>query len=528
MAEFDAIVVGAGHNGLVTAGYLSQAGMRVLVLEKRGIVGGASVTEEPWPGYRLSTFGYAAGLLRPKIVEELELKRFGYRPILCDPQGFAPFPDGRSLTFWVNEEKTEKEIARFSKKDAEAYPKYLAWWDGIMDQIEPILLAPPVPLGEMLSHWAGSDPQQVLKDLFLQSAADLLDGWFESEELKGVLASGSIIGTLAGPRTPGTAYILAHNSVGILEGHRRIWGIAEGGMGNITQSMARAATHYGAQIRTGAGVRRILVEAGRAVGVETEAGEVHRAPIIVSSLDLKQTFFRLLPEDAVDLGFRLRVKKIRNEGACLKFNAALDRLPHYRAAADPSRLSGALDIAPSIDYLERAYDDAKYGRFSRRPYIDIYHQSVLDPSVAPPGKHTMTCFVEYAPTELRGMDWNDARSQVAETVLDTIQEYAPDIRQTVLHWQVVTPQDIENQLGMTGGNIDQGDITPDQLFSFRPVPGWTSYRTPLPGLYLCGCATHPGGGVLGAPGHNAAQIILADWNATRGGASAPAQLSSPV
>jgi phytoene dehydrogenase-like protein len=527
MAEFDAIVIGAGHNGLVTAGYLSRAGARVLVLEKRGVVGGACVTEEPWPGFHLSTFGYAAGLLRPKIVDDLELKRFGYEPILCDPQGFAPFPDGRSLTFWLDEEKTQREIARFSQKDAEAYPKYLAWWDQVLDQIEPILLAPPKPLGEMLSSWTGGDPQVLLKDLFLQSAADLLDGWFESEELKGVLGSSSIIGTFAGPRTPGTAYILAHNNVGILDGHRRIWGLAKGGMGGITQAMARAATKYGAVIRTTAGVRQILVEKGRAAGVVTESGDVHRASIVVSSLDLHQTFLRLLPEEAVDVGFRLRVKKIRSEGACLKFNAALDRLPHYTAAPDPSRLSGALDIAPSIDYLERAFDEAKYGRFSSHPYIDIYHQSVLDPSVAPPGRHTMTCFVEYAPTELRGMDWNDARSHVAETVLGTIEEYAPDIRKTVRHWQVVTPHDIEEQLGMTGGNIDQGDITPDQLFSFRPIPGWTSYRTPIPGLYLCGCATHPGGGVLGAPGHNAAQVILADWNAQRAGSSTPAALGSP-
>jgi phytoene dehydrogenase-like protein len=290
--------------------------------------------------------------------------------------------------------------------------------------------------------------------------------------------------------------------------------------------MARSATHSGAQIRTNAGVQRILVEGGRAAGVVTEAGEVHRAPIIVSSLDLKQTFLRLLSEEAVDLGFRLRVKKIRSEGACLKFNAALDHLPHYTAAADPSRLSGALDIAPSVDYLERAFDEAKYGRFSSRPYIDIYHQSLLDPSVAPSGKHTMTCFVEYAPTALRGRDWNDVRPEVAETVLSTIEEYAPDIRRAVLHWQVVTPQDIENTLGMTGGNIDQGDITPDQLFSFRPIPGWTSYRTPIPGLYLCGCATHPGGGVLGAPGHNAAQVILGDWTPARAGTGPAGQLAA--
>jgi phytoene dehydrogenase-like protein len=519
MAEFDAIVIGAGHNGLVTAGYLSKAGARVLVLEQRGLVGGACVTEEPWPGFRISTFGYAAGLLRPKIVEELELKRFGYEPILCDPQGFAPQPDGRSITMWLDDEKTQQEIARFSKRDAAMYPKYVAWWDEVLEQIEPILLSPPVPLGEMLSSWKGGDPQQLLKDLFLQSAADLLDGWFESDELKGLLASSSIIGTFAGPRTPGTAYILAHNELGYLDGHRRIWGLAKGGMGGITQAMARAAQQYGATIRTDTAVRQILVEKGHAVGVVTEAGDVHRAPIVVSSLDLKRTFLRLLPEDAVDGGFRGRIGRIQNRGACLKFNAALDGLPHYTAAPDASRMNGSLDIAPSVEYLERAFDDAKYGRFSSRPYIDTYHQSLLDPSVAPPGKHTMTSFVQYAPTELRGMDWDDARTLVAETVLDTLREYAPDIRDKVLHWQVVTPKDIENLIGMTGGNIDQGDITPDQLFSFRPIPGWTSYRTPLPGLYLCGCATHPGGGVLGAPGHNAAHVILSDWHAAGGPAN---------
>ena len=528
MAEFDAIVIGGGHNGLVTAGYLSRAGARVLVLEKRGIVGGACVTEEPWPGFKISTFGYAAGLLRPQIVEELELKRFGFAPILCDPQGFSPFPDGRSLTMWLDDEKTQDEIARFSKRDAAAYPRYVAWWDDLLEQIEPILLSPPVPLGEMLSSWKGGDPQQLLKDLFLQSAADLLDGWFESEELKGLLASSSIIGTFAGPKTPGTAYILAHNELGFLDGHRRIWGLARGGMGGITQAMARAAVHFGATIQTGDGVRQILVEGGRAAGVVTGTGVVHRAPIVVSSLDLKQTFLRLLPEDAVDAGFRRRVEKIQNRGACLKFNAALDGLPHYTAAPDSSRLNGSLDIAPSVDYLERAFDEAKYGRFSSRPYIDTYHQSVLDPSVAPPGKHTMTSFVQYAPTELRGMDWDDARSLVAETVLDTLREYAPDIRKRVMHWQVVTPKDIEVQIGMTGGNIDQGDILPDQLFSFRPIPGWTSYRTPLPGLYLCGSATHPGGGVLGAPGHNAAQVILADWKADRAGSPASGPRSTPA
>jgi phytoene dehydrogenase-like protein len=525
MAEYDAIVIGAGHNGLIAAAYLAQAGARVLALERRPLVGGACVTEEPWPGYRINTYAYASGLLRPKIVDDLELARFGYDPILCDPQGFAPQPDGRHLTFWLDEAREQQEIAKFSAKDARAYPEYVRFWDRALDLIEPAMMAPPRPLSEFIATLPAGEAEPLLRDLFLRSARDFLDDWFESEELKGALAAGAVIGTFAGPYTPGTAYILGHHNIGRLGEHRRVWGHMRGGMGRITEALARSAIHFGATVRTGAGVRSILLERGRAVGVVTETGETIRARAIASSIDTGHTLLGLLPAGTLERAVEDRLRRVRSQGACLKFNAALDGVPKFTAAPDPSYLVGAVDVSPSMEYIERAFDDAKYGRFSRSPTVDVYFQSLVDPSVAPRGKQTMTCFAQYAPSTLNSGSWDDAREAVAETVLTTLEQYAPGIRGLVRHWQVVSPLDIERTLGMTGGNIDQGDITPDQIFSFRPIPGWSGYRTPVPGLYLCGSATHPGGGVIGAPGHNAAAVLLSDLRSTpdgSGGSRAPA------
>jgi phytoene dehydrogenase-like protein len=528
MAEYDTIVVGAGHNGLVAAGYLAKAGARVLVLEQRPIVGGACVTEEPWPGYRINTFAYASGLLRPQIADDLELSRFGYDPILPDPQGFVPQPDGRSLTFWLDESRDQKEIAKFSSADARAYPEYLRFWDHALDLIEPAMMAPPMPLDQFIGTLPAGEAEPLLRDLFLTSARDFLDDWFESPELKGALAAGATIGTFAGPYTPGTAYILGHHNIGRIGGHRRVWGHSRGGMGRITESMARAATHFGASVRTGVGVREVLLEGGRAVGVVTNTGETIRSRTVASSVDTQRTLLQFVPPGTLEPAIEERLRRIRSQGACLKFNVALDALPKFSAGPDPALLVGAVDICPNMEYIERAFDDAKYGRFSRAPSIDMYFQSVVDPSVAPPGKHTMTCFVQYAPSELASGSWDDARSAVAETVLSTIEEYAPGIRALVRHSQVVTPLDIERTLGMTGGNIDQGDITPDQIFSLRPVPGWANYRTPVPGLYLCGSAAHPGGGVIGAPGHNAAGVVLADLHAGVGRSGGPDAGTAPA
>ncbi|MFA5895445.1 MAG: NAD(P)/FAD-dependent oxidoreductase [Thermoplasmata archaeon] len=517
MAEFDVVIVGGGHNGLVTAGYLAKAGARVIVLEKRPIVGGASVTEEPWRGFRINTFAYVCGLIRPQIVEDLQLHKFGYETILYDPQYFAPFPDGRSLVMWLDEDKTQKEIATFSKKDAKAYPKYLEFWNEVLELVEPTMMAPPVPIADLFGMFSGPEAERLLRDLFLMSAKDFLDERFESEEFKAVLSAQAIIGTFMGPYSPGTAYVLGHHNMGILDGHREVWGYAKGGMGRITEAMAKAAQHFGAVTRTDAGVRRILVKDGRAVGVETEAGETIHAKVVASSLDAKQTFLRLVPSDAVEPEFLERVKKIRTRGAALKFNAALDGLPKYNARPETPgpHHNGTVDIIPSMDYVEQAYDEAKFGAFSSRPFIETQFQSVLDPAMAPPGKHTMSCFVQYAPTELKRTTWDDFKPEAADIILDTIEAYAPNVRKVVKHWQIMSPVDMERILGLTGGNIFQGDITPDQIFSFRPMPGWAQYRMPVEGLYLCGSATHPGGGVLGAPGYNAAHVILDDLRKAR-------------
>ncbi len=515
--RFDTVVIGGGHNGLVAAAYLAKAGARTLVLEQRGVVGGAAVTEEPWPGYRISTFSYAAGLLRPQIVADLELPRFGYQTYLLDPEMFVPLPRGRSLTLWNDDDRSVKEIAKFSARDAKAYPRYSRFWTEVIEVLDPLLLSAPVPLPALLEVVPDDRVETLVRDLFLRSAADLLDEWFESEELKGALCTSAIIGTFLPPDAPGTAYVLAHHKLGNVEGHPKSWGLARGGMGGISQALRRAAEHFGATVRTDARVARVLVSNGRAVGVETEGGQRVEARTIASTLDARHTFLQLLPPEALEPEFRRQVESIRSHGSALKFNAALDGLPDFTAApgAPGPHHRGFVDIIPNMEYARTAYDDAWHGRFSRRPFMDIVFQSALDDSVAPPGKHTMSCFVQYAPTRLAGTTWDAAKPDVANTVLDTIQEYAPNIRKVVRNWQVVSPADIETILGMTGGNIFQGDITPDQIFTFRPVPGWSQYRTPLTGLYLAGSAAHPGGGVLGAPGRNAARAILEDLSPER-------------
>lgn len=511
-------MVGGGHNGLVAANYLGRAGARVLVLERRAVVGGAAITEETWPGFKINTFSYVAGLLRQEIVDDLQLRKYGYRTILYDPQYWMPFPDGRALKLWVDTERAAAEVAKFSVKDSRAYPKYVQYWDDVLELLEPVMLAPPAPLAEMFQMFSTPETETLVRDLFLRSAKDLLDQWFESDEVKAALVPNAVIGTMCGPSTPGTAYVLAHHNVGNLDGHKQVWGFSVGGMGGITQALARAAVANGVEIRTGIGVRAFVVHAGTVTGVETSTGETISAPIVASNADAQTTFLKLAPPDSLPADFEKGVRQIRSKGAALKFNAALSALPEF--TAEPGAPSDAhrstVDVAPSLEYLEEGYQDAVDGRFSSKPFIETLFQSALDPSVAPPGKHTMTCFVQYAPTELRGTNWDSFKETAAERILDTMAEYAPNIRRVVDHWQVVSPKDIEAILGMTGGNIFQGDITPDQILSFRPVPGWAQYRTPLPGLYLCGSAAHPGGGVTGAAGHNAAQIILEDWRGVHG------------
>ncbi len=518
VASFDVVVVGGGTNGLTTAAYLAKGGARALVLEKRPLVGGACATEEPWSGFHTNTYAYVCGLVRPQIVEDLQLAKFGYEPLLYDPQYFLPFPDGRALPFWMDTARTVKEIARFSAADAEAYPKYVAFWDGVYELVEPALTAPPASVAELFGMFPGPGAEGLLRDLILLSAKDFLDEWFESEEVKAALCINGIIGSFVGPRTPGSAYIIGHHSLSVIDGQKGAWGFAKGGMGRIAEALAAAARSLGAVVRTGVGVRRILVRGDRAAGVETDAGETIHARAVASSLDPKQTFLKLLPTDAVDPEFLRKVRRYRTCGAALKLNAALGGLPKFGARAGTARSlrPPTVDVLPSIDYAEHAFDEAKYGAFSRHPFLEMTFQSVLDPTVAPRGAHVMSCVAQYAPTELRGTTWDAFRPEAAEIVLNTLEEFAPNIRSVVKHWELVSPLDMERTIGATGGNAFQGEITPDQIFSFRPIPGWAHYRMPVAGLYLCGAATHPGGGVSGAPGYNAASVILEDLKGSPG------------
>jgi phytoene dehydrogenase-like protein len=520
--QFDAVVVGGGHNGLVTAAYLARAGRRVLVLERRELVGGCSVTEEIWPGYRVSTAAYLASLLQERIVRELELERFGYLVDAKDPAFFSMFPDGRHFFMWQDDRKTLEEIAKFSKRDAETYPAFEQHLEKLAVVVESLLLTappdfPPRRVGDFVDYLKLAARMRKLNrremvglvKIFTQSAADFLDEWFESPEVKVTLATDGVIGANGGPRSPGTAYILLHHWMGGVGGKRGLWGFVRGGMGAISEAIAGAARSKGAEIRVNAPVQRILTSGGRVRGVALESGEEIEAPLVASNLDPHVTFLRLLQDGDLDPEFRESIRKFRIEGTSLKINLALSGLPDFRAlpGAGPQHRA-TMHICPSIEYVERAWDDAKYGRPSDRPMLEMTIPTMYDPSLAPRGRHIMGIFLQYAPYTLRDAKWDDVREPYADHILSLIEEYAPGFRSLVLERQVLTPLDLERRFGLTGGNIFHGEMSLDQMFVMRPVAGWARYRTPVRGLFLCGSGAHPGGGVMGAPGFNAARAIL--------------------
>ena len=520
--RFDVVIVGGGHNGLVTAAYLARAGRRVLVLERRELVGGCSVTEEIWPGYRVSTAAYLSSLLQDRIVRELELERFGYLVDPKDPAFFSVFPDGRHFFMWQDDRKTLDEIAKFSKRDAETYPVFEQYLEKLAVVVESLLLTSPpefpphgvVDFIDYLKLAARmrklSRPEIVgLVKIFTQSAADFLDEWFESAEVKVTLATDGVIGANGGPRSPGTAYILLHHCMGGVGGKRGLWGFVRGGMGAISESIAQSARSKGAEIRVNAPVQRITVSGGRVRGVVLDSGEEIEAPIVASNLDPHVTFLKLLDDRDLDPDFRESIRRFRIEGTSLKINLALSGVPDFKAlpGAGPQHRA-TMHICPSIEYIERAWDDAKYGRPSERPMLEMTMPTMYDPSLAPPGHHIMGIFIQYAPYTLNGLKWDDIREPYGDHVLNLIEEYAPNIRSIVVNRQVLSPLDLERRFGITGGNIFHGEMSLDQMFVMRPVAGWARYRMPVGGLYLCGSGAHPGGGVMGAPGYNAAREIL--------------------
>lgn len=522
---YDAIIVGGGHNGLVTAAYLARTGRKVLVLERRELVGGCAVTEELWPGFKVSSAAYLTSLMQERIVRELELERYGYVVDAKDPAFFSAYPDGRHFFMWQDARRTLGEIARFSRRDAETYPKFESYLEGIARAVEALLLItppqfPPAKAGDfidylkLLGRFRGltRDEMVGVVKIFTQSASELLDEWFESPEVKVTLATDGVIGANGGPMSPGTAYILLHHVMGGVAGHRGLWGFVRGGMGAVSESIAMSARVNGAEIRVNAPVRKVMTRHGRALGVVLDTGEEIEARIVASNLDPRQTFLKLLDEAELPPEFVDAIRKFRCEGTSCKINLALSGYPEFKAlpGAPGPQHRATMHICPSIEYVERAWDDAKYGRPSERPMLELTMPTTYDPSLAPKGRHIMGIFLQYAPYTLREGTWDELREPFGDRVIGVIEEYVPNIRSIILHREVLTPLDLERRYGITGGNIFHGEMSLDQMFVMRPVAGWARYRTPVRGLYLCGSGAHPGGGVMGAPGYNAAREIIKD------------------
>jgi phytoene dehydrogenase-like protein len=529
--RYDAVIIGGGHNGLVSAAYLARAGMKTLVLEQRHVLGGAAVTEEIFPGFRFSVFSYVVSLLRPEIIRELQLPRHGLDILPLDGTftplrpGEGPKPGGGDYLWRVNDHgRTIRELRRWSASDAEAYEEYGQLMVEMARFIKPILaITPPdltsldprplLPLAGLARSFQQLPERQqaVFVQLMTMSAADFLDQWFETDPLKATMAASGIIGTYQGVRSPGTAYVLLHHYMGEIDGAFRAWGIPKGGTGGVSDAIASAARSLGAEIRTETPVARIIVKNGRATGVALESGEEIEASDVLSSVDSRRTFLGLVEPGTLDAEFEEEVSRFKFRGSSGKVNLAIDRLPDFTCLpGEGEHLRGAISFSPSIDEMEQAYDDAKYGRFSRKPYIDMIIPTLVDPSMAPPGKHVISCFVQYAPYKLAPElgTWDDQREAFGDAVIDRIAEFAPNIWDVILHRNVQTPLDIERTTGLSEGNIFQGELSLEQLFFNRPVPGYARFRTPIRDLWLCGSATHPGGGIMGANGRIAAMEVL--------------------
>jgi phytoene dehydrogenase-like protein len=522
--KYDAIIVGGGHNGLVTACYLARAKWRVLVLERRYVVGGACVTEEVFPGFKVSTAAYVNSLFRPEIIRDLRLGDYGFEAIERNPASFSPFLDGRYLMLGTGSVKDVEEIAKFSRCDAENYPKYEAMLARVASVVEPTLTQVPPnllrpSLGELLEAGKMGRALQRLGpgmgeaiEVLTGAARPILDRWFESEDLKGTIATDAIIGAFMAPSMPGTAYVLFHHVMGETNGKRGVWSYVRGGMGGLTQALAAAARDLGVEIRTDAEVARILTKDGRATGVALVNGDEFSAKRVASNVDCHLTFEKLVDGAELPPEFREAVGRISYSSASCKIYVALERLPSFTALPghEPApQHFGTVHLCPDQDFIERAYDDAKYGSFSREPVVECTMPSSLDSTVVPPGKHLMSMFTQYAPYRLNDGPWTDAlRNEYADRCFDVVEQYAPGFKDSVIDRQILTPLDLEATFGLTGGSIFQGAMPLHQLFAFRPVPGYAGNRTPIKGLYLCGAAAHPGGGVMGAAGRNAARVML--------------------
>lgn len=539
MAErkrYDCVVIGGGHNGLVAAAYLAKAGKSVCVLERRHVLGGCATTEELWPGYKVSTAAYVVSLLLPEIIRDLRLKHYGFTILPRNPSSYTPLLDGRSLLMGPDRSRTLREIAKFSQRDAEAFPNYEALLERIAAAIEPVLSRTPPDVLPLSKEWRkigvtkrfrdtsrlwemyqalaelGDDLPEAI-ELVTGAARPILERWFEAEVLRATLATDAIIGAFASPSSPGTAYVLLHHVMGTAGGARGIWGYVQGGMGGLADALEAACRDLHVDIRREADVVRILSSGGRVVGVSLADHTVIDAPVVASSADAHVTFERLCARADLPAAFRNAVARIDYSSASAKINLALSEPPNFRA--DPSRgiadhHHGTMHICPTLDYIERAFDDAKYGWPSTEPVLELTMPSSVDRTIVPEGKHLMSIFVQYAPYRLAGRSWDEIKEDFADRCIELLARYAPNVPGAIEHRQVLSPLDLERTYGLTGGNIMQGAMHLHQLFAMRPVAGWADYRTPIHGLYLCGAAAHPGGGVIGACGKNAAEEILRD------------------
>lgn len=524
MTAYDAIIVGGGHNGLVTGCYLAKAGLKVVVVEKNDWIGGAAVSRSLYPGFTFSNCSYVSSLLRPEIMRDLDLPRHGLQ-VLPYEGGAVMTRSGGYLATYRDHDANRREFARYSKRDAESYDRYSRDVLRACRFIRPLLMrTPPDPtsmrprdIQELvyLGKHTGARSQTELLEMmrfFTMSVSDYLDEYFENPVIKSYLAVSGIIGTALGPMSPGSAYVLLHHYMGDVDGNVGAWGFARGGMGAITQAMGKALAAEGGEIRTGKGIERILVRNGRAVGVVLEGGDEIRGRRVISSMDVKRTFLKCVEEKELPAAFVKSVRNFKIRGSSGKVNIALDGVPNFPALPEGSTcVRGDLHFTDSIERMERAYDDWKAGRWSRDPFQDVMIPTLIDPTMTPPGKHFMSCFVQYCPPKLDTGEWTDAdRDAFGAACINQINDYAPGFKDLVLYAEVRTPRELEAEVGLTEGNIFQGELTFDQLLFNRPVPGAAQYRSPIKGLYMCGSSTHPGGGVMGAPGRNAAAEVLRD------------------
>jgi phytoene dehydrogenase-like protein len=525
MSDLDVIVIGAGHNGLTCAAYLGMAGLRVRVLERRGVVGGACVTEEFHPGFRNSTAAYTVGLLQPKVIRDLGLHQHGLRIVNRHAQNFLPLPDGRYLL--AGEGRTEREIAKFSTRDAARYNGYQAEIGRVAGVLRSLVLeAPPnlAPgkLGETAQGlgklaaigrrlWQAGALRPTIR-LLRKSAGEILDDWFESDPIKAVLGFDSVVGNLASPYSPGSAYVLLHHVFGEVNGRQGSWGHAIGGMGAITQAMAKAAGIHGVRIDVNAAVREIILERDRAAGVVLADGTALRARAVIANVDPQRLFQQLVPREAVPRAVAERMERWKAGSGTFRMNVALSKLPRFSALPDRGdHHSAGIILAPSLGYMDKAYCDCIARGWSSAPIVEMVIPSSLDDSLAPPGAHVASLFCQHvAPKFADGSTWDQHRETVADLMVDTVEAYAPGFKSSIVARQSLSPFDLEQVFGLPNGDIFHGALTLNQLFTLRPMLGYADYRMPIPGLYLCGSGAHPGGGVTGAPGHNAAQAVIAD------------------